>query len=816
MRTACALLLAVSLFSPAAGAFEGPLFPNPVLPISAEPWAMVSGDFDEDGQLDLAIPGYDAFEVSILLGNGDGTFRRSGLAMQFTGLIAVGDFNEDDHQDLAVVDAGSGVTVFLGNGDGTFDAGTNFTTTGSFSWGLAVADFNDDQHDDIALSFVNTSPTAVLLGDGAGGFSSPLALTAGAQYDIAAADLDHDGEQDLVGANGGQVTVRLGNGDGSFTSAPSLNVGTGASRLLVADLNDDTDPDIVVTNSDSDDLSVLMGNGDGTFAAEVRYAVTDDPFDVDLADLDGDGNDDLIVGNNLAHDVSMLPGNGDGTFDAEIPIPTYQATGQTVAADLDGDGRLDLAVASALSDTLTVLRGNGDGTFPAPDPHVVESTLPNVVATRFGDFDEDGRLDVAAVGDSSVTVAVADGTGAFTVTASSGTGTAVPVALALGDLDGDANLDVITANTTTNDGSVLLGNGDGTLDAEFRVPFARQPVAIALGRFDAGTTLDAVVVSLFPSPIITVLPGLGNGTFASGTSRAVGPSPISVVTGDLNGDGNLDVAVANQGSSDVSVLLGAGDGTLAPETRYPVGTLTGAYAGALRIVDIDGDGHVDLVSPVSYSLSVLHGAGDGTFAAPVMLGIGDYWRCFDVADVDGDGRQDLVGGLGDPAASVRLGLPEGGFGPPRYFAAKTFARGIAADDTDGDGRRDLIVVSGTNSPTGNVPALALLNLGVTTFGFADKITLTWPEISGALSYNIYRGPLSDLVDADEDGLPDTGYGTCQNGLDGDTTDVVYTDTEIPASGAGFFYVAAVVDWEGERDLGTTSTGLPRVPGVACP
>ncbi len=144
-----------------------------------------------------------------------------------------------------------------------------------------------------------------------------------------------------------------------------------------------------------------------------------------------------------------------------------------------------------------------------------------------------------------------------------------------------------------------------------------------------------------------------------------------------------------------------------------------------------------------------------------------------------------------------------------YFATTTSPRGIAIVDTNGDGHDDLIVPGYGNVTT-------LLNRGVTLFGFLDETTLTWPAVSGALSYNVYRGMIADLVDCDGDGLPDAGYGTCQNALDPDTTDLEYVDAELPEPGGGFFYLASVEDYAGERDLGSTSAGLPRIPTAGCP
>jgi hypothetical protein len=286
-------------------------------------------------------------------------------------------------------------------------------------------------------------------------------------------------------------------------------VGSGPSAVVVADLDRDGDLDLAVANNTSGTVSVLLGNGDGTFGGRVDYATGTFPYAVAVADLNGDGFLDLAVGNG-GGGVSVLLGKGDGTFQARVdsPSPTSQcpdADGVAIG-DLDGDGKLDLVVANDLPSgpaTISLMRGNGTATFGAP------STWPTGNATEsvaLGDFDRDGRLDVAAanLGSSTVTVLLGDGAGGFrsSTTHAAGGG---PYFVATADLDGDGKLDLATAN---------YGGGS-----------------------------------------VSVLPGNVNGTFGGRSDFPVGVNPFSVAAGDLDGDGRPDLAVANWTSGTVSVLL---------------------------------------------------------------------------------------------------------------------------------------------------------------------------------------------------------------------------------------------------------------------
>ncbi len=301
----------------------------------------------------------------------------------------------------------------------------------------------------------------------------------------------------------------------SFTPATPATVATGLTPVSVAlgDLDGDGDLDLVVTNklSAPPNVSIFLGNGNGTFAAQTTFATGDDPVFVALGDLDGDADLDLVIANEADDTISILLGNGNGTFTAAVPATV--ATGFTPVSvalgDLDGDGDLDLVVANKLSapPNVSVLLGNGNGTFAA------QTTF----ATGF-----------------------------------------TPVFVALGDLDGDGDLDLAVANSAAAppNVSVLLGNGNGTFAAQTTFATGDDPVFVALGDLDGDGDLDLVVTNkLSAPPNVSVLLGNGNGTFAAQTTFATGDDPVFVVIGDLDGDGDLDIAVANEADDTISILL---------------------------------------------------------------------------------------------------------------------------------------------------------------------------------------------------------------------------------------------------------------------
>ena len=238
--------------------------------VGSSPFSIATGEFNGDGKLDLAVANDFSNSVSILLGNGNGTFRPAAAYSAGSGpiAIAVGDFNADGKLDLVIANNGSGdVTVFLGNGDGTFQPGVAYSAG-----------------------------------------SGPIAVAAG--------DFNADGKLDLAVANNGSgdVTVLLGRGNGTFEPGAVYTTGQGASSVAVGDFNEDGKLDLAVTNNISNNVSILLGKGDGTFQPHADYSAGQSPGSAVVGDFNGDGDLDLALADTVGNQVSILLGNGDGTF----------------------------------------------------------------------------------------------------------------------------------------------------------------------------------------------------------------------------------------------------------------------------------------------------------------------------------------------------------------------------------------------------------------------------------------------------------------------------------------------------------------------
>ena len=345
-------------------------------------------------------------------------------------------------------------------------------------------------------------------------------------------------------------------------SASGVRAGSNPTSAAVGDFNGDGKLDLVVANAGSKNVSILLGNGDGSFKAPLNFGAPA-PQSVAVGDFNGDGKLDVAVANLATGNISIRLGNGDGTLRAPVNYATGDSPNSIAVTDFNGDGKLDLAVVNGGNNTgvssVSILLGNGNGTFHPVAKYVV--SFGNSVAV--GDFNRDGKLDLAVAnfGSSSVGVFLGNGDGTFNVPMNFGA--PGPVSVAVGDFNRDGNLDLVTANIVSNTGlsnvSVLLGKGDGTFQPAVNYGAGSNPSAVAVGDFNGDGKLDLAVANLGGYgnvSSVSMILGNGNGSFQATTEYiGVGSNPSSLAVGDFNSDGRLDMIVADPAGSTVAALL---------------------------------------------------------------------------------------------------------------------------------------------------------------------------------------------------------------------------------------------------------------------
>jgi VCBS repeat protein len=721
-RVAAPLLL-IALAAPAHTA---PLFraPSLILDTRDMPLSVAMEDFDGDSRQDLAV--VVSGGVAVWRGNGDGTFRdRTDLD---TGgvprSVAVADLDQDGLPDLVTANPGS-VAVLLGNGDGTFRPRTLFGAAGG---AMAVADIDGDGDLDVVVS------GSVLLNRGDGTFGAPAESTAqwpasagtgdetlGVSTEpasqgpssIAIGDLNLDGHPDLVAANHWAnpddgcpgtcaVSVHLGNGDGTFGAGAGFGTGYFCPAVAIADFNRDGRPDVVFSNNHDREttVSILLGNGDGTLGGQRDFGADWSPYALAIADVNADGRWDIAVtnvgdGDYHPNSVSILLGDGYGNFSKSANLSVREVPNALAIGDLDADGRLDLAVTCAYEHSVAILLGNGNGTFGTPEYALRGWATELAIA----DMNRDGRPDVLTgdsgtyptFGDAALSVLLGSGDGTLQAKRDFQTGS-IPYDIQVSDLNGDDVPDAVVAKAITSTVSVHVGSGDGTLRPRTDLVTGGSPYSVAVDDLNGDGRKDLAVAKT-ASNTVAVMLGNGNGTFGGQSEFAVGGAPTTVAIRDFDRDDRPDLLTLNEATNSISVLRGRGDGTF--EGRIDRGIRGSPLMTAIG--DLDNDGRLDLVIRKNNgdSVSVLLGRGDGTFG--VESGVRLWTSYVAIADFDADGRNDLAALHDDYHAgsiSVLLGNGDGTFGSPAHYGVAKYPQTLEACDLNGDARMDLVVAGG--------------------------------------------------------------------------------------------------------------------------
>ena len=347
--------------------------------------SMALGDFNGDGKQDIAVAQWAPGMLSVALGDGTGNFGPPTTYNTGSGSagVAIGDFNGDGRQDIAVINVGSSnVSIFIGDGTGTFNGPTNYPTD-ILPYDVAVGDFNGDGKQDLAVAASGGFTVSILLGDGAGHFSSPTNFNAGVSpQSVVVGDFNNDGKQDVAVINDyypstDRVSILLGDGAGNLGAPTAIVVGTNAGSIALADLNGDGNQDLVVANYESNNISILLGNGTGHFGTPTNVAAGSGPSSIVVGDFDADGHQDLAVGNGGSN-VLILFGNGMGGISGTATFPAGLGSGGVLVGDFDGNGWQDLAVSNVNSAFGILLR---QCLSPTPTATATATATPTATGT---------------------------------------------------------------------------------------------------------------------------------------------------------------------------------------------------------------------------------------------------------------------------------------------------------------------------------------------------------------------------------------------------------------------------------------------------
>jgi hypothetical protein len=722
---------AIRAFSPAnppIGLFPGDFSGDGWRKMIAEATgSAVSWDFNGDGRPDQVSVNASTNDVSVSLASGDGTYVPASLlasARYSTPLVA--DFNGDGTDDVCEVNSAGEIFYRQGrpNEPGTFDPPIKinpgspardlaYVVTAGGPMLAAVDDGSD------TVSLYRWTPD---------GFVKTASLLTGRlPAQIAAADLNGDGREDLVVRNAGDGSLSVffasqlvpANVIGpinpefapsSFLPALTLPVGLGASDMTLVDTTGDGVIDIAVTNKLTGQVSILRNQGDGTFAAPQLYragtglsGLASSSGSVQAVSLDATagvaaghftqgGRTGLVTINAGSKTSDLLAGLGGGRFANPVALETGSLAQVVRAGDFNGDGNSDLALIT--SQGVSVLLSDGRGGFSSPTNF---DAGPDPTGLSIADINHDGHLDLV-VGDpyGDVLVLLGRGDGTFQPYRKADQA----VTLAVADLNGDGVPDFVFANQGLDRVTIDYGKGPSAVLVD-RSSGLLAPGAVLLADMNGDGIKDLIVANSGSNSVL-VYPGLGNGQFGpalnGGHGFFAGTNPTGLSVADVNGDGKLDLLVANTGSNDVSVLLGQGTGTnwtLAPGPR--IKTAGGPVATA--VTDLNGDGRPDLVvtNGQANNVQIFTGVGGGFFndQNPITFSVGTNPGPVFVGNFDGKpdiltvnaGSNDLtlISNFNGPDPVITT-ISSGGLDPVTAFA---FGTGSGFDDlvvgNNGDG-----------------------------------------------------------------------------------------------------------------------------------
>ena len=630
--------------------------------VGRTPFEVRLADLDADGDLDLITADRDDQVVSYRLNRGDRNFdlRRTIEIGSSLNSVEVGDLNHDGTPDiLAVHDGTSAATIAHNRGDGTFRAPYQVPLD-SPGRAAVIADLDADGDNDFAT--INWNETAeVFLWTADDEFVAQADITFGQDNpeDIEAADLDGDGVLDLFTGDGnGRIFVARGTGNGTYAAQVDWDMRVAGQadgrieNITAADINGDGFIDLIAAVNLDGHVVWRMGTGGGDFSAAQQLNVKAGPgtgpgaFDIALADFDGDGALDLATLNSNFSDFVTFDGVPGASLGGRQRIEVAETSRQIAAGDFNGDGRTDLVMVSPAA--VHVLHRLANGTY---HERIYEAAGSTLVDVKVHDQDGDGVLDILALRMSAdVEIYWGGAIGAagrrqFQDPPQTVDGGNTAAGLEVEQVDGALDTDLLISDQTGDEVRYLTGNGRSFAAAIIVTRLGAAPANVRAididGDGDAdlmgmnGDSLNTLSISRWAIP-----PRQRFGSFQPRTTYAFNGQTGDWRTGDFDGDGNLDVFVANMSTENASLRFGNGDGTFG--NLVTVDMIE--RQSAIDVADIDGDGYDDLIGGTLSGLVVVRrslGAGR-TFAEPIARPLTTKLNQVLATDLDDDTVPDLI------------------------------------------------------------------------------------------------------------------------------------------------------------------------------
>ena len=585
-----------------------------------------SADFNNDGHLDIVRLTWDTGLVMVNLGNGDGTFQdgiviMSGVSSDMNTEIALGHYDQNGFIDIAVNDPQNDQIKLIGNMDGsTFTISPVSISTSDNPVNVSAGDLNNDGRADLVVAYAQITQIDFFYNTG---FSYTVV-----SYDIDATvgndlmeiefmEINNDFNIDVVAHGLTTSAVFMNNGDDTMTQS-SIFIGSYAYGSISGDWNNDGYADLGIANNTSGGVSIIM-NGSGTFIPGVSYfSASEQAVELCSGDFDEDGNEDIVTANDNGGTISFLHGHGDGRF-GSLSLLTGNGGNGMAAADFDVDGDLDLVSMNTYFSAFGINLNNGDGTFTET---VYMSALGQCHQVAVGDFDEDDHLDIVTHSSEGYMIYGGNGDGTFTymtTAASSSLGSGGTRRLLVDDFNNDGHDDIAGTFATTDELSVVYGDGSGGFSSTLQMVSAGYPRYMASGDVNGDGRADIVVSGNTMNEAWVYISTAGN-NFNTPQVLATGNSPEGVTFLHANADAYLDLAVQSPNGLNLRIYEGSANGTFS--NPHDIVLPANSNASDLTHGDMNNDGIDDLVSAFysSHNAAIMFGSGNFEFQPAILFG----------------------------------------------------------------------------------------------------------------------------------------------------------------------------------------------------